>query len=721
MVLSSLGCMAKSSVIRMLEPDNCPKLGQTSSWQTCSKVVPVMTGERRMAQDAVLYSVKIKVHLSGNYIFDAVECFSESGMLQLVSDEDITYDESSGIITVNLPEGMVDLSVRFSNNYINWEVGYFVNRGEALYLIEDVNVGPNTPMLEVDTQECKPLPITLVMSDGMPIEFGTRHWNGTAMEAPEGSNLDSGGMTWTVVNSKYNCNGSIVHASGVPTYYSNFGLEADTDNPLGYWIPACNKVSDRWAFIFNAQMVNRNFIHDEALMSLNPTSDPMALSAGDYREFEFNFTETSMQAVELERGFGYGSSGIKGMISSCVITNDAVEWNTAVVEKASGLGKLWIIGSTKCGLSVDDSDPDWPMIFGITSPQWQVGPDTRIFQPASTQFTQKPWTADMERWEYYPEYTWGNPHANYYQCELGMKYNASTPFMVTSVWKSTDHDTEETTGFQLINQIKGLGGENREEWDRPECEVYFNGVLVKDKETPMDDFERDWDPNIKGCGTMKYVLTDIPSIDLDGLQPVNTTEVTYDQTLDAWEPPTLTSLKICDSNGMVTNRLDNYKDALCVFFAGGTRWHRFWYMPSFFELWFANDSQSITYDVNAKVEYAPYASGTWQSLPVVENETFRSPALGNYYSVGLGEISAESTTGWYDLRITLINSEGNSQIQTLSPAFKLNNPAGISPIEAENFEFPVRYYDIMGRQVASPSAGQLLIKLQGSSASKVVL
>lgn len=119
------------------------------------------------------------------------------------------------------------------------------------------------------------------------------------------------------------------------------------------------------------------------------------------------------------------------------------------------------------------------------------------------------------------------------------------------------------------------------------------------------------------------------------------------------------------------------------------------------------------------IEYAPYGSDNWQSIETSENEAERNEAYGNHYLVNLGGVTAPSGNGWYDLRITLTTPEGNSQIQTLSPAFHIADMAGVETVIFGSDNAEIRYFDLSGRQISNPASGQIVIKVDSNGATKV--
>lgn len=718
-LLWAVGTMASTPQGHIMQPDNFPSpQGREAHVNIRQRLVstdaPVMKETERAT-----HPVKIKI--TRGKLGRGIEIFyiNETGFYMLDDEEGFVYDETSGICTADLPEGMLDLIVVVHNMYVNNEVGYFVKRGVSYYFIDDVNVGADTPQLTADANECTLLPLSFVMADGQPLEFATKHWNGTEMGPETGGNCIYGGASFTFYNSKYNVEGPHYLGSGIPTYYTGLGLDAADDNPMTYLIPTCNKASDRWSFIIKLNTMTEDMEWGYIVASINPSSSGVSVGKDDYRKVGWNFPETGFKGIEYNFGVGYNDSGNIMESGSMAETSKPLDVSAAVVNGAKGVDRLSLMTQAKCALDIDYTDPDWPEYFGILSPMSNISPSAQYFHPASYMFTAKPWTDDTKYRQYLPEYTWGSEYSNYSGADLAMKFGGSTPFLTTSVWRNEDHDSGATTGFQLNTYVIDLAGTLRTDWDKLQSEVYFNGRLVKDKDTSLEDFESSWDVAAEGLGKMKYVLTDTPDFEIDGMQPVNVTEISYDQSLPTWEPPTVTSLLFKNSDGKVTNRIETGKDAVMEMYAGGVKWLQYWYFHPYAERYFSNATQIITDDVTPRIEYAPYGSDNWQSIETSENEAERNEAYGNHYLVNLGGVTAASGNGWYDLRITLTTPEGNSQIQTLSPAFHIADMAGVETVTFGSDNAEIRYFDLSGRQISNPASGQTVIKVDSNGATKV--
>ena len=146
-------------------------------------------------------------------------------------------------------------------------------------------------------------------------------------------------------------------------------------------------------------------------------------------------------------------------------------------------------------------------------------------------------------------------------------------------------------------------------------------------------------------------------------------------------------------------------------------------------------SEYYTYSpADIKVEYAPRGSEEFAELTVGEDPAkFFMPGYGAYWEGTLGTVDRESPDGWFDLRVTLTDASGNSQMQTISPAFRVESLSSVEDavtdkdacIRVENGRIiapsGAEIYDICGRPASSaPAPGIYIVRHAGKSV-KVIL
>lgn len=227
-----------------------------------------------------------------------------------------------------------------------------------------------------------------------------------------------------------------------------------------------------------------------------------------------------------------------------------------------------------------------------------------------------------------------------------------------------DYGTLETKLPITIPAIKGRYGESR----LIDLEILTNVLSIDG----VKMFEGYWDDLVGYMftnytdspeGLVEIVFTD-ENVSVDDLSGKNITEIGYEKNgEDVWTP-TLQMLHFRDQDGIVTDRFETGKDGILELAGGDFIEHydednNYWYTEE---------------EAQVSVEYAPYNTGDFSALEVDEiPELYFMPGFGHFYRGSLASVDRTSETGWFDLRITLVDKAGNYQKQTISPAFKIED------------------------------------------------
>lgn len=197
---------------------------------------------------------------------------------------------------------------------------------------------------------------------------------------------------------------------------------------------------------------------------------------------------------------------------------------------------------------------------------------------------------------------------------------------------------------------------------------------------------------------------------VDDIQGYNICDIHMDWTNKEFNDriaPTLQALMMRNSADAITDRFESATDGYLEFSGAD------------FEF-FYESGESTTYyfyeqPMSVKVEYAPNGSSEWEELTDTEiiYEYFQMPAFGYFYRTSLCSVNRKSDNGWFDLRISLTDDAGNSQVQQLSPAFFIKNLAsGLREVNSGNINMILeRWYDLQGRLVSNPNSG-IYIRMQ---------
>lgn len=186
---------------------------------------------------------------------------------------------------------------------------------------------------------------------------------------------------------------------------------------------------------------------------------------------------------------------------------------------------------------------------------------------------------------------------------------------------------------------------------------------------------------------------------------------------DDFIPPVLTFLVTRNKDNIYTDRFNTASDGVIEFYAADFYNDLNWSLGKYGFLEYK--CKPIPSD-KLKVEYSPYSQDNFKSISVSEvPEKYFYPGWGNYYTAPLDEVTGNSINGWFDLRITMEDEDGNRHVQTVSPAFKLLDAGGIGAISDDNKSDTPIYFDLSGRRVESPDKG-FYIECRGNQTRKIM-
>lgn len=234
-------------------------------------------------------------------------------------------------------------------------------------------------------------------------------------------------------------------------------------------------------------------------------------------------------------------------------------------------------------------------------------------------------------------------------------------------------------------------------------------------------------------GEVAITFTD-NNILVDEINGSNVCTIQYNEANDDVIPPTVQRVMVKDAEGNPANKLANAQGAL-IAVAGGD------FTPVTTNVNMGNyNSDFTTYDFSPatlKVEYSPNGLEDFEEIPMSEDVDKYVLAYGSYWEGSLEAVSKDSPNKWYDLRLTLSDAAGNSQVQTISPAFRIEQIAqdGISNVsEAKGSLFilngsivssagsRVKVYSISGMEMPNSNlpAG-MYIAVSGNVRSRIIV
>lgn len=136
-------------------------------------------------------------------------------------------------------------------------------------------------------------------------------------------------------------------------------------------------------------------------------------------------------------------------------------------------------------------------------------------------------------------------------------------------------------------------------------------------------------------------------------------------------PPVVQLLQFRNTSGRVTDRFANAADGLLRIAAGDFN-QKTDDPETLSWTWFEVSPADMT------VEYSPLGADKWLELPVTERPEWFIREFGHTYEGSLANVYAPDYKGWFDLRITLADSNGSTSTQTISPAFRIDRESGIA-------------------------------------------
>lgn len=182
-------------------------------------------------------------------------------------------------------------------------------------------------------------------------------------------------------------------------------------------------------------------------------------------------------------------------------------------------------------------------------------------------------------------------------------------------------------------------------------------------------------------------------------------------------PPTLTSLRILDTDGNINDRLQETDGAKLIFTGG-----HFTYNDNYEQGYVYTSFDEVEC---VAAEYAPTGSDQFSQLEVSKDAEPVLPGYGNLFTADLSSIEAAPEDRWYDLRITIRDESGSEQTQLISPAFFIEATDGIEAVESENMidlnSADTQIFSIDGRRVDSLDSTNGLYIVRASGKTRKII
>ena len=124
-----------------------------------------------------------------------------------------------------------------------------------------------------------------------------------------------------------------------------------------------------------------------------------------------------------------------------------------------------------------------------------------------------------------------------------------------------------------------------------------------------------------------------------------------------------------------------------------------------------------------KTTYTKPVNGYFQLCSIMSASSFATTVGGSFNS-DMTKFEFDSRYNWMLYDVSLGSYQGENKPATITfdvPFPAPSNLAAITDIDAPEAEGPITYYNIYGQRVDNPRQGQLLIRRQGASATKVLI
>lgn len=206
----------------------------------------------------------------------------------------------------------------------------------------------------------------------------------------------------------------------------------------------------------------------------------------------------------------------------------------------------------------------------------------------------------------------------------------------------------------------------------------FTGVYNDTEELPIADYSGlgdciyDWNTLNKADGKYTFTFATNEAHVFDGLKASTNGTVSYDLSKEDYVTPVVQYLQFrTKTDDKITHILPTPQEGKMILVAGDFTYDE-------------NEKGGYVHTpgVTPRISYSAYAKGDWKELSATKQETTTDGRFAEAYVADLDQLNEESTKGWFDLKIEMTDTSGNSSSQTISPAFCIESLAGAESILA---------------------------------------
>lgn len=283
-----------------------------------------------------------------------------------------------------------------------------------------------------------------------------------------------------------------------------------------------------------------------------------------------------------------------------------------------------------------------------------------------------------------------------------METGASAPLLTFYALPQFNWDTEEMVNLYQYFYTGRVGEMLGATADLSDITLAYNGNMVAGN----SDEAYDWILSNQGSnGEYSFKVT-TDNFAVNGISGGNRAYITYNTNGDDSTPPSVTMLQLRDSNGNISQVFDTAASGEILLSAAD-----FTVNMGEPDEW---GDRPVWFDLAAPAKVSAWCAPNGLDTEVIceidleeDAEAGIAHGFGALYRGSLSTVDLTSPNGWYDLTISVEDAGGNRQVQTLSPAFKIDTLTGISSVATDA---SVR---VNGNEIIAP-AGSRIYNLGGA-------
>lgn len=261
----------------------------------------------------------------------------------------------------------------------------------------------------------------------------------------------------------------------------------------------------------------------------------------------------------------------------------------------------------------------------------------------------------------------GHEYYSYNDKEQDVRFGGSTPILSYPMIEATGTTIKTINPRMTGPQFMGIFGERRSvdvlasTWismaDNDTLTTTYNNLALSFINHAKTDHEKPH--RIK-------IQVDDQNFMIDTIKGRLFVEMQYTEGAEDVSCPTMMMYQIRNKAGKITNKIKE-EGAVLAFSGNDYQYDKYGF---------------TTEKCDIKLEMAIHGSNNFKEIQTTEVEKYNHPMWGTFRQVVLDKELGFNHTGWFDIRFSLTDKAGNTQVQTLTPAFYaefatsgINNPS----------------------------------------------